>query len=179
MRTFFLIKNTSFYKKKKPLLFIKNSMLQIVIYKKINFWEEYTPLESDALCLSITCCDSDIARWTTWQSERRSSTKSIVVQNKCQDPWSRGFRNMSLLWDVFQAQDTRLVTSISALWNRRRGTVVQNIAFFVLAILSGAREEVLMGQAACLSGLPWTGRGSQSGCWEGVSFDSYVTFSAQ
>ena len=27
-----------------PLLFIKNSMLLIVIYKKLNFWEEYTPL---------------------------------------------------------------------------------------------------------------------------------------
>ena len=26
------------------LLFIKNLMLQIVIYKKLNFWEEYTPL---------------------------------------------------------------------------------------------------------------------------------------
>ena len=26
------------------MLFIKNSMLQIVIYKKLNFWEEYTPL---------------------------------------------------------------------------------------------------------------------------------------
>ena len=27
-----------------PALFIKNSCLQIVIYKKLNFWEEYTPL---------------------------------------------------------------------------------------------------------------------------------------
>ena len=33
MRTFYK-KNTSFYKKNCPLLFIKNSMLQIVIYKK-------------------------------------------------------------------------------------------------------------------------------------------------
>ena len=29
------------------MLFIKNSMPQIVIYKKLNFWEEYTPLYWD------------------------------------------------------------------------------------------------------------------------------------
>ena len=44
---FFYKKKYLFIKKKCPLLFIKkNSMLQIVIYKKINFWEEYTPLLS-------------------------------------------------------------------------------------------------------------------------------------
>ena len=43
MHTFF-IKKIPLFIKKCPFLFIKNSMLQIVIYKKINFWEEYTPL---------------------------------------------------------------------------------------------------------------------------------------
>ena len=44
MRTFYK-KLPLFIKKNCPLLFIKNSMLQIVIYKRLNFWEEYTPLE--------------------------------------------------------------------------------------------------------------------------------------
>ena len=44
MRTFFYKKNTSFYNKMPIVIYKKNSMLQIVIYKKINFWEEYTPL---------------------------------------------------------------------------------------------------------------------------------------
>ena len=44
MRTFFLSKTTSFYKKNCLLLFIKNSMLQIVIYKKTQFLGRiYTP----------------------------------------------------------------------------------------------------------------------------------------
>ena len=43
MRTFFY-KKLPLFIKNCPLLFIKNSMLQIVIYKKLNFWEEYTPL---------------------------------------------------------------------------------------------------------------------------------------
>ena len=42
MRTFY--KKLPLFIKNCPLLFIKNSMLQIVIYKKLNFWEEYTPL---------------------------------------------------------------------------------------------------------------------------------------
>ena len=45
MRTFYK-KLPFFIKKNCPLLFIKNSMLQIVIYKKLNFWEECTPLLS-------------------------------------------------------------------------------------------------------------------------------------
>ena len=44
MRTFFIKKLPLFIKKNCPLLFIKYLMLQIVIYKKLNFWEEYTPL---------------------------------------------------------------------------------------------------------------------------------------
>ena len=42
-----------------PLLFIKNSMLQIVIYKKLNFWEEYTPLLSKlpTACKSFLRCE--------------------------------------------------------------------------------------------------------------------------
>ena len=44
MRTFFY-KKLPLFIKNCPLLFIKNSMLQIVIYKKLNFWEEYTPLD--------------------------------------------------------------------------------------------------------------------------------------
>ena len=43
MRTFYK-KKLPLFIKNCPLLFIKNSMLQIVIYKKLNFWEEYTPL---------------------------------------------------------------------------------------------------------------------------------------
>ena len=42
MRTFY--KKLPLFIKNCPLLFIKKSMLQIVIYKKLNFWEEYTPL---------------------------------------------------------------------------------------------------------------------------------------
>ena len=41
---FFFYKKLPLFIKNCPLLFIKNSMLQIVIYKKLNFWEEYTPL---------------------------------------------------------------------------------------------------------------------------------------
>ena len=44
MRTFYKKKLPLFIKKNCPALFIKKSCLQIVIYKKIYFWEEYTPL---------------------------------------------------------------------------------------------------------------------------------------
>ena len=41
----FFYKKLPLFIKNCPLLFIKNSMLQIVIYKKLNFCEEYTPLD--------------------------------------------------------------------------------------------------------------------------------------
>ena len=47
MCIFFYKKTTSFYKKLPIVIYKKNSMLQIVIYKKLNFWEEYTPLVDD------------------------------------------------------------------------------------------------------------------------------------
>ena len=37
--------NAHFFFKKMPIVIYKNTMLQIVIYKKINVWEEYTPLD--------------------------------------------------------------------------------------------------------------------------------------
>ena len=43
MRTFYK-KKLPFFIKNCPALFIKNSCLQIVIYKELIFWEEYTPL---------------------------------------------------------------------------------------------------------------------------------------
>ena len=49
MRTFFFYKKLPLFIKNCPLLFTKNSMLQIVIFTKLNFWEEYTPLLSIAL----------------------------------------------------------------------------------------------------------------------------------
>ena len=42
---FFFYKKLPLFIKNCPLLFIKNLMLQIVIYKKLNFWEEYTSLK--------------------------------------------------------------------------------------------------------------------------------------
>ena len=44
MRTFFYKKIPLFNKKMPIVIYKKNSMLQIVICKQINFWEEYTPL---------------------------------------------------------------------------------------------------------------------------------------
>ena len=44
MRTFFYKKIPLFNKKMPIVIYKKNLMLQIVIYKKLNFSEEYTPL---------------------------------------------------------------------------------------------------------------------------------------
>ena len=44
MRTFYKKKTTSFYKELPIVIYEKNSILQIVNYNKLNFWEEYTPL---------------------------------------------------------------------------------------------------------------------------------------
>ena len=55
MRTFYKKKTTSFYKKLPSVIYKKKSCLQIVIYKKINFWEEYTPLKvSYVQCTTAT-----------------------------------------------------------------------------------------------------------------------------
>ena len=74
------------------MVIYKNSMLQIVIYKKLNFWEEYTPLYGQPDSKISVFCDAfpkHANRFSNFTVNIYARSTFIVLIRNC--AWCVGF----------------------------------------------------------------------------------------